>query len=342
MPGVSTTTPKRAALYCRISRDDEGTEGAGLGVQRQHKDCDELAARQGWTVAGTYTDNDLTAMGGKERPRYLDLLADIRAGRVDVVVAWHTDRLHRSVTELETYIEACQPREVPTFTCKAGHLDLTTASGRMVARILGAVARQEVEHAIERMREQKRQQREAGLKSPGPRPFGYAWAGKGQLVQIEHEADHIRFAYASVLSGKPLYWTAQAMNTAGAVTPKGRPWKQQTLREMLLRASNCGLIEHDGQTMPGGWDPIVPERDWRNLKALLEDGMRRVTPGPKPAHLLTGMIICGGGPNPADAYFFAARFVGAATPSDCESTGMTGANRSAVDARSTSSCASGS
>ncbi|MCA1835805.1 MAG: recombinase family protein, partial [Actinobacteria bacterium] len=138
---------RSAAIYCRISRD---REGAGLGVERQEQDCRELADRLGWTVTAVHTDNDVSAYSGKPRPGYKALLADLEAGRADAVLAWHTDRLHRSPTELETYIAACEVRGVPTHCVKAGVLDLSTASGRMTARITGAVARHEVEHMIER------------------------------------------------------------------------------------------------------------------------------------------------------------------------------------------------
>ncbi len=133
----------RAGIYCRISRDKVG---AGLGVERQQADCRALAERLGWSVVDVFTDNDISAYRGKPRPAYRTMLDAIRTGRVDAVIAWHHDRLHRSPRELEEYISACEPRSVPTYCVKAGELDLTTASGRMTARITGAVARGEVEH----------------------------------------------------------------------------------------------------------------------------------------------------------------------------------------------------
>jgi len=295
--------PTRAVIYCRISRDDEGKEGAGLGVQRQEDDCRELARKLGWPVVGVFVDNDLDANGIKERPRYRDLLAAIGDGVADAVLAWHTDRVHRSPLELEEYVDICQPREVPTCTVKAGQLDFTTASGRMVARILGAVARQEVEHAIERMKAKKEQQRKAGLKNPSPRPYGYRWAGPaklGLLEIVEPEAAHIRFAYAELLEARtPVEAIARKLNEAGSRTPayEKRPaakWTRRTLRQMLTRASSAGLIEHDGEVTRGTWEAIVTESEWRTVRAILADPSRRTSPGPKPAHLLTGIIRCGG------------------------------------------------
>ncbi|MGH3800706.1 MAG: recombinase family protein [Pseudonocardiaceae bacterium] len=141
-----TESPRRAAIYVRISRDK-------VGVERQEADCRELAGRLGWTVAEVFADNDLSAYSGKRRPRYCAMLEAVRAGRVEAVLAWHTDRLHRSPVELEDYITACnESRDVPTHTVQAGPLDLSTPSGRMVARQLGAVARYESEHRSERVR----------------------------------------------------------------------------------------------------------------------------------------------------------------------------------------------
>ncbi|RLL62463.1 recombinase family protein, partial [Streptomyces sp. Z26] len=140
--------PLRALVYVRISQD---RTGAHLGVDRQREDCQALAERNGWEIVDTYVDNDLSAYSGKPRKGYRQLLADLDAGRATVVIAWHTDRLHRSPTELEEYIDISDRRGVSTHTCQAGIIDLSTPSGRMTARILGAVARHESEHKAERV-----------------------------------------------------------------------------------------------------------------------------------------------------------------------------------------------
>ncbi len=162
--------PTRAIIYCRISRD---REGAGLGVERQREDCEALATQLGVEIVAVYSDNDMSAYSGKPRPGYKRLLDDLREGRADTVLAWHTDRLHRSPAELEEYIDVCEPRRVQTRTVKAGHLDLTTATGRMIARQLGVQARYEVERMVERQRRTRDQMAEQGKHFGGRRPFGY-------------------------------------------------------------------------------------------------------------------------------------------------------------------------
>lgn len=169
-PGI----PTRAVIYCRISRD---REGAGLGIQRQREDCETLAVQLGVEVIDVYSDNDLSAYSGKPRPDYIRMLKDLRAGHADTVLAWHTDRLHRSPAELEEYIDVCEPRQVQTRTVKAGHLDLSTATGRMIARQLGVQARYEVERMVERQKRTRDQMAEQGKSFGGRRPFGYEAGG---------------------------------------------------------------------------------------------------------------------------------------------------------------------
>ena len=80
------------AIYARISQD---RASEGLGVQRQLKDCRAEAVRRGWTVADEYVDDDISAYTGKSRPNYRRMLDDLRDRRVDSVIVWHLDRLHR-------------------------------------------------------------------------------------------------------------------------------------------------------------------------------------------------------------------------------------------------------
>jgi DNA invertase Pin-like site-specific DNA recombinase len=279
---------KRAAIYCRISRD---REGAGLGVERQEQDCRDLAERLGWQVATVHVDNDLSAYSGKPRPGYKALLDDITAGRVDAVLAWHTDRLHRSPVELEDYIKVCEPRSVPTHTVKAGPLDLSAPSGRMVARQLGAVARYEVEHMQERQQRAKLQAATNGTWNGGRRPYGFEADG---VTIRESEAQVIRAASEAVLAGRSLASLAKDLNDRGLRTSTGAEWGYGSLRRVLIRRRNAGLMQHRGEEIgPAVWPAIVPEDQWRAVRAALTDSSRRTTPGNERRWLMSGLALCG-------------------------------------------------
>lgn len=281
---------RRAVIYARISRDKEG---AGLGVERQVADCRELAGRMGWTIsAEVYADNDLSAYSGKPRPRYRVLLDAIRAGTVDAVITWHTDRLHRSPVELEEWIEVCEPRGVEVHTVKAGPIDLATPAGRMVARQLGAVARYESEHRSMRVASKMEQIAREGGYLGGPRPFGYLDGGM-QLEPIE--AVLIAEGTRMILSGHSLRSVVKMWNDAGATTTrKGQRWSPVTVRDTLTRARNAGLLLHRGQVVgPGRWEPIVGEDEWRGVCAILSDPARRTSPGNHVRWLGSGIYRCG-------------------------------------------------
>ena len=326
--------PQRQARrhYTRLSQD---RTGAGVNVEDQEGQCRDLAGRLGYTVSAVYSDNDITAFKGGSRARrrggYEQLLADLRSGSTDAVIAWHTDRLHRDLPELETYIVACGDGSdgIPTHTVKGGELRLDTSSGRMIARILGAVARQEVEHMIERIEAAKARDRKAGLWNGGPRPFGFRVVelldGNGQPVMTKkggarhtlepdpREASAVRDACAKVLggygamkAGQGLYELARQWNAAGLVTPEtrsanpakqargGQPWNHVSVRRVLINPVNAGMIVHnDGTVTPNAvWQPIIDEGTWRAVRGILTRPGRRTSPGPKPQHLLTGVLIC--------------------------------------------------
>lgn len=278
----------RAAIYARISSD---REGAGLGVQAQEQDCREQADNLGWTVVAVYTDNDTSAYSGKPRPGYRSMLAAIEQGQVNAVLAWHTDRLHRSVIELEEYASVCDANNVATHTVKAGHIDLSTPSGRLVARQLGAVARYEVEHMVERQKRAKIRSAQSGTWLGGRRPFGYEPDG---VTVNELEARAIRSAAAAVLAGASLRGIAKEWNAQGIATATGRQWDMTGVRRVLLRPRNAGLMEHKGQIVGlAQWPRILPEEQWYALRSFLTDPVRTITTGNARRWLGSGLYHCG-------------------------------------------------
>ena len=75
------------------------------------------------------------------------MLEAMKDGELDALLCWHTDRLYRNMKDLERVIEVADANRIEIRTVQGGTLDLSTSAGRMVARILGSVARQESEHS---------------------------------------------------------------------------------------------------------------------------------------------------------------------------------------------------
>ncbi len=288
----------RAAVYCRISKDPTGKRA---GVERQEKECRELAKRLKWPVARVYVDNDISAYKRKRRPEYEELLADIESGAINAVIAWHPDRLHRQPIELERYIDICDRRRVQNHTVQAGLWDLSTPSGRAVARTLGAWGHYESEHKSERIKAAQLERALAGRHQGGSRCFGYEGgkeADGGGMIVREHEAAEIRRLADAVIRGESLRSLAREMNERGVPTVKGKQWSSAHLSRMLVRPRLAGLRSHNGQIVGKGcWPAILDRETWDAVVAVLSDPKRCVggsgRRGPVPTSLGTAIYLCG-------------------------------------------------
>ncbi|MEU5707912.1 recombinase family protein [Streptomyces flaveolus] len=347
--GVKTTrtgdTRTRAVIYCRISQD---RTGAGLGVDRQREDCEALAERMGWQVVETYVDNDVSAYSGKKRKDYERMLADLSEGAATVVIVWHTDRLHRSVTELEKYINMCERYGVTTHTVQAGELDLATPTGRMVARMLGNVARYESEHKGDRIARKRRQKAMSGEWAGGIRPFGWGVptdehrvkvdrkTGDEQLVPIldmnkvvPEEAEALRYWTDTILSGGTIRGLVKWCADKGILTTRGNPITHTDMRDMLMRPRNAGIAVYKGEEVGRGqWEPIVEETKFRAVVAILKDPSRRTTPGAQPKWLGSLLYRCGRGK--CDQFVYVTQSGGRRFPSYRCQTGHGGGRRAEV------------
>lgn len=289
----------RAAVYLRISNDRSGEE---LGVSRQREDAEDLIARRGWELAEVFTENDTSAAGRKRRPKFDALIAQIRAGHLDAVVAWALDRLVRTARDRLALVEACRETDTIIALVRGSDMDPTTPAGRLTLGILGEVAQHEIDSKSDRQRRAAQQLAAAGKPAPGPVPFGFL---PDRVAHHTEQAAAIRDAYSAILAGATLAGVARAWNAGGLTSGRlrtgrmnaGEPseWSAETVKALLLKPRNAGLRAsgEDYEVVgPAVWEPIVPEETWRAVVAILTDPRRR---GAVPAsrHLLSGVARCG-------------------------------------------------
>ena len=276
----------RAAIYTRISLDRDGT---GLGVARQQKDCETLCNTRGWTVTTVVQENDTSATKGK-RPGYDRLVRLAEDRKVEIVVAWAVDRLTRTPREIEDLIDLSERTGVKIATV-AGDLDLTTDTGRLVGRILGSVARGEVERKGARQRRANLQRAEQGIASPGGiRTVGYT---PGLTAIVEQEAAHIRAGFAGLLAGLSLKEIARQWNAAGMTTAHGGQWNGSNVRFVLRNPRYAAYTKHRGRIIgKGKWTPIVGEDMWHAAQTVLDDPSRKTTDTGVRRYLLAGLALC--------------------------------------------------
>ncbi|HTT85722.1 MAG TPA: recombinase family protein [Acidimicrobiales bacterium] len=280
---------RAAAIYIRISSDRGGTRA---GVRRQLEDCQAWAQRNGAAVAEVYEDNDASAYRGRARPAYRRMCEDIKGATRDGVIVWHNDRLHRNSRELEDFIDIVEAAGVAVATVTSGDYDLTTTTGRAMARIACALARLESEDKSRRIKRQALQAAREGKRSGGgTRAYGYH---PGHQRVVPAEAAVIKEAARRLLAGEPLRSVTRDLNDRGIPTVSGRPWTSTVLRRMLTSGRISGQREHLGEIVASGdWPAIVTPAQTARLRSVLLDPDRRTNRAPR-RYPLTGLVHCGG------------------------------------------------
>lgn len=310
--------PRRAIELARIS---DARKGDTHGVDGQVPDLDLLAGRLGWQVGPRAThvivENDVSAYkrrlvtmpdGRRERrphrPQFWEALAMLRDGRADGLIAVDLDRACRDPRDLEDLIDVVEsswPR-IPVESL-TGTLRLMTTSDISMARMLVAVANKASADTARRVADARRRQAEQGKWGGGKRPFGF---GPDGITVDPGEAAEIRRAADAILAGVSLRQVTASLRDRGVPSVTGAKWDTQTVRGMLLRPRNAGLMVYrpNGGRGPrlytdaditgkAPWGEILREETWRAVRDILTDPARRVGPGNTPRWLGSRIYRCG-------------------------------------------------
>ncbi len=278
-----------AAIYARISSDPAGTR---LGVGRQIADCEALAERLGWPVAEVYVDNDVSAYSGGDRPEYRRMLEDLKHGTRDAVLVWQLDRLHRQPRELEEFFDLVAAVGIAeNLATVTGEYDLSTGEGRLMARIVGAVARKESDDKSLRLRRKHAELAAAGkVSGGGSRPFGYA---DDKVTVVAAEAKVIREMASRVLAGDSLRSVCVDLNGRGVRTSLGNDWTTSGLKRRLMSPQVSGRTERDGEFFEAQWPGIITAEESDRLRHKLGSRTRSGQRPPRRYLLTGGLLLCG-------------------------------------------------
>ncbi|QCQ91761.1 recombinase family protein [Rhodococcus sp. SGAir0479] len=163
----------------------------------------------------------------------------------------------------------------------------------MTARIVGAVARHEIDHARSRIKAAHAQAAAQG-RAHGRIAYGYRLSDDGRRVPDEVTAPIVQELAKRVLAGETMYSICNDLNDRGTPTPRGsKRWNTQKVRQMLLSPTYAGLRTHLGVLTPAVWEPLIDVEDHRVIRSILTDPRRKTTRGSAPVHLLSGIARCG-------------------------------------------------
>lgn len=283
----------KAVIYTRVSADRAG----GRSVAEQETECRAACDRNGWPISEVLSDNDIGASrhSRKHRPAYDKLAAILEPG--DVLVTWEASRAQRDLAAYVALRDLCAARSVQ-WHYGGSTYDLSTGDGRFRTGLDALLAENESEKTRERILRAHRANAAAG-KAHGKIPYGYRAVrdeNTGKIVsRIPHEAEApvVRELARRVLSGEGLNTLRKDLDRRGILGPTGTKWNTHSISRILRSPTMAGKRVHRGQTIQGDWEPILSEEDQQALIGILSDPTRKVTRGPEPVHLLTGIAVCG-------------------------------------------------
>ncbi len=256
--------PARAALYARVSTEDQAREGFSLEAQIE-KLRSYCTARE-WTIAGEYIDDGVSGRTVK-RPAYALMMED--RDTWDTILVLKMDRIHRNSRNFMEMMDRLRGWG-KEFTSMQESLDTGTAMGRFVMDIIQRIAQLESEQIAERVymgMEQKAKAQQGSLGAPAP--YGYRNL-EGRLVVHEPQATRVREVFRRALGEEPMAWIAERLNRLGTRTNRGRTWSVWSIRYILRNPVYAGYTRWDNVVRPGAHDPLVSEDEFvRVLQGFL-------------------------------------------------------------------------
>jgi len=261
--------PKRCAVYCRVSSDERLDQSFNsIDAQREAGHAFiKSQSHEGWiAVADDYEDGGYSG-GNMDRPALRRLIADIEAGKIDIVVVYKIDRLSRSLADFARMVDVFDRHRV-SFSAVTQQINSATSMGRLMLNVLLSFAQFEREVTGERIRDKIAASKRKGMWMGGPVPLGYDVCDRMLLIN-ETEAALVRRIFDDFVSMRSATLMVKAYGTEGLVTKGGRPFTKQTIYKMLHNRMYLGEIVHKGQSFPGQHQAIVTQAQWDAVHALI-------------------------------------------------------------------------
>jgi site-specific DNA recombinase len=293
---------KRCAIYTRKS-SEEGLDQEFNSLAAQREACEAYIRSQrneGWVLGRTRYEDGGFSGGTLERPALQGLLADIRAGRIDIVV-YKVDRLTRSLADFARLVEIFDAQGA-SFVSVTQQFNTTSSMGRLTLNVLLSFAQFEREVTGERIRDKIAASKKKGMWMGGNVPLGYD-ASERTLVVNPAEAATVRRIFGLYRElgcvrrvkeeADRLGLRTKCIRTGSGTKRGGRPFSRGHIYGLLANPIYTGRIAHKGELYPGLHPALIDNETWtavRNqLAANTSDHRHRAKAAE--SSLLAGLLV---------------------------------------------------
>ena len=270
---------RRCAVYTRKSHE-EGLEQNFNSLDAQREACVAYIVSQkheGWKMLPDYYDDGGISGATMERPALKQLLADVAAGRVDVIVVYKVDRLTRSLSDFAKIVDVLDKYSV-SFVSVTQQFNTTSSMGRLTLNVLLSFAQFEREVTAERIRDKIAASKKKGMWMGGNVPLGYDCVDK-KLVVNEAEAATVKYIYQRYAELGSVASLREVLKAAGIVSKSrvskagrqsgGGIFYRGALYHLLQNRLYLGDIVHKDECYPGDHQAIIDQDLWEQVQTRL-------------------------------------------------------------------------
>ena len=293
---------KRCAIYTRKSTE-EGLEQSFNSLDAQREACTayvQSQAHEGWELIPEQYDDGGWSGGNMDRPGLKQLLANVAARKVDVIVVYKVDRLTRSLADFARIVDTLD-KAGASFVSVTQAFNTTTSMGRLTLNVLLSFAQFEREVTSERIRDKIAASKRRGMWMGGPIPIGYRLNDR-QLVIEPSEAETVRLIFRRYVALRSVRALVDELDERGIRTKLrvymsgrevgGIPFMKGPLAELLKNPIYVGKVRHRDEVHEGIQDAIVDQQLWDAVQSVIEANGRdrKLGRNLRAPSLLTGII----------------------------------------------------
>lgn len=221
----------RAAIYLRVSTEEQAN--AGYGLDAQENKCRAMATVKAWQVADFYIDEGISGTKDEtKRPALAQLIAAACGGEINAVIVSSLDRLGRNTRLVLRLIDQLAECGVVLVSCKES-LDTETPTGRFVLRMFASLAELDRDSIVERTTGGRDARGAIDGERGGRVPYGYYRTESGISIN-DTAAEVVRSIFTMRGDGMTLTAIASELNSNGIAPGRGgRQWYPSSVREVL-------------------------------------------------------------------------------------------------------------
>jgi DNA invertase Pin-like site-specific DNA recombinase len=253
--------PIRAAIYTRVSTEDQAKEGFSLDAQ-----LDKLRSycrARDWEISGEYVDDGYSGRHIKRRPAYKKMMHEME--NWDILLVIKMDRIHRNSKNFMLMMEELK-KQNKEFVSMTESLDTSTAMGRFVMDIIQRIAQLESEQIGERVYAGMEQKAKTNSGVLGFNiPYGYDY-NNGMLTINKEEARIVKEIYSYYLEGKSMGEITKMLNSIKIPTKKGGFWAKKTISMILKNPTYCGYFHWEKYLNKNNHDSIISEKEFNDIQ----------------------------------------------------------------------------